>query len=104
MSYNRPLQHKIKFESCPISLCGVFGAWVICSGRICFPGLIYCDQEPLWLLTLQSRLLLFGCTYKAIKSILALFHSRTVCKSFFSKITKPFPQKSHECAKVFDLN
>ena len=23
---------------------------VICFPRICFPGLIYCDQEPLWLL------------------------------------------------------
>ena len=23
---------------------------LICFSRICFPGLIYCDQEPLWLL------------------------------------------------------
>ena len=23
---------------------------LICFPRICFPGLIYCDQEPLWLL------------------------------------------------------
>ena len=23
---------------------------LFCLGRICFPGLIYCDQEPLWLL------------------------------------------------------
>ena len=33
------------------------------SGLICFPRLIYCDQEPLLLLNLTVHL--FGCTYKA---------------------------------------
>ena len=33
-----------------------------------------------------------------------LFHSWTVCKLFFSKITQPFSQKLHECApKLIDL-
>ena len=33
---------------------------------ICFPRLIYCDQEPLLLLNLTVHL--FGCTYKAIST------------------------------------
>ena len=33
-------------------------------GLICFPRLIYCDQEPLLLLNLTVHL--FGCAYKAI--------------------------------------
>ena len=33
-------------------------------GLICFPLLIYCDQEPLLLLNLTVHL--FGCAYKAI--------------------------------------
>ena len=35
-------------------------------GMICFPCLIYCDQEPLLLLNLTVHL--FGCTYKAIST------------------------------------
>ena len=35
-------------------------------GLICFPRLIYCDQEPLLLLNLTVDL--FGCTYKAIST------------------------------------
>ena len=35
-------------------------------GLICFPRLIYCDQEPLLLLNLTLHL--FGCTYKAIST------------------------------------
>ena len=35
-------------------------------GLICFPRLIYCDQEPLLLLNLTVHL--FGCTYKAIST------------------------------------
>ena len=27
---------------------------LICFPRICFPGLIYCDQEPLWLLNVME--------------------------------------------------
>ena len=33
---------------------------------ICFPRLIYCDQEPLFLLNLTVHL--SGCTYKAIST------------------------------------
>ena len=47
---------------------------------------------------------LFGFTHKAINSMRDLLHSWTVCKLFFSKITSPFPQTSHECAlKLTDL-
>ena len=35
-------------------------------GLICFPLLIYCDQEPQLLLNLTVHL--FGCTYKAIST------------------------------------
>ena len=34
---------------------------LICFPRICFRGLIYCDQEPLWLLNDRTCLLFFGC-------------------------------------------
>ena len=36
-------------------------AW-FCFPRICFPGLIYCDQEPLWLM-LSKMIAIFGGTY-----------------------------------------
>ena len=43
---------------------------------------------------------IFGCTYMYSD----LFHSWTVCKLFFFKLTLPFSQKSHECAlKLTDL-
>ena len=35
-------------------------------GLICFPRLIYCDQEPF--LPLNLTVDLFGCTYKAIST------------------------------------
>ena len=40
---------------------------LICFPRICFPRLIYCDQEPLLLLNVTGRLF-FGCRYKAIST------------------------------------
>ena len=40
-----------------------------------------------------SRHPLFWFTYKTINSMYDLFHSWTARKFFFSKITKPFPQK-----------
>ena len=40
-------------------------------GLICFPRLIYCDQEPLLLLNLTVHL--FGCTYKAISTGYKIF-------------------------------
>ena len=40
-------------------------------GLVCFPGLMYCDQELLWLLNVieDDCTLFFGCTYQAIKSM-----------------------------------
>ena len=60
----------------------------------------HCDQEPLWLccfLGVHIRL----STRCKIKFTLRW---TSVCKLFFSKITQPFSQKSHECAlKLTDL-
>ena len=35
---------------CKVNLSNAKKFGLICFPRICFPGLIYCDQEPLWLL------------------------------------------------------
>ena len=60
---------------------------------------MYCDQEPLWLcyfLGVHIRLL-SRCKINFTLSLDCL-------KLFFSKITLPFRQKSHECAlKLTDL-
>ena len=53
-------------------------------GLICFPRLIYCDQEPLLLLNLTVHL--FGCTYKAIS---------TRYKICFTPKSLSFSLKSH---------
>ena len=58
-------------------------------GLICFRGLIYCDQEPLWLLNVIEDV----CYFLEVHTCIS-----TRCKMFHSKITYPFPQKSHECA------
>ena len=64
--------------------------------RICFRGLIYCDQEPLWLLNVIEDV----CYFLGVH----IFRLSTRFKMFHSKITYPFPQKSHECAlKLTDL-
>ena len=68
----------------------------ICFPRICFRGLIYCDQEPLWLLNVIEDV----CYFLGVH----IFRLSTRCKMYHSKITYPFPQKSHECAlKLTDL-
>ena len=99
MSSNQPLQHKIIFWRCPINLikhrwCG-WATVLFCLRRICFPGLIYCDQEPLWTLNVIED----DCYFLGVHIWLS-----TRCKTFHSKISQPFPQKSHEFAlKLTDL-
>ena len=65
--------------------CGLF-----CFPRICFRSLIYCDQEPLWLLNVIEDV----CYFLGVH----IFRLSTRCKMFHSKITYLFPQKSHERA------
>ena len=68
---------------------------LICFPRICFPGLIYCDQEPLWNLNVIED----DCYFLRVQIRLS-----TRCKMFHFKITQPFLQKSHECGlKLTDL-
>ena len=43
---------------CKVNLSKAKKFGLICFPRICFRGLIYCDQGPLWLLNV-----IFGCTY-----------------------------------------
>ena len=65
---------------------------LICFPRICFRGLICCDQEPLWLLNVMEDV----CYFLGVHT--CIFRLSTRCKMFHSKITYRFPQKSHECA------
>ena len=81
---------------CGVNLSNVNKLGLICFPRICFRGLIYCDQEPLWLLNVIEDFCYF--------SLGVHIRLSTRCKMFHSKITQPFPQKSHECAlKLTDL-
>ena len=75
-------------------------------GLICFPGLIYCDQEPLWLLNvMEDDCYFLGVHLRLSTRCKIKFTLRwTLWKLFFSKIPYPFLQKSHECAlKLTDL-
>ena len=82
---------------CKVNLSNAKKCGLICFPRICFRGLIYCDQEPLWLLkVIEDVCYFFRCT--------SVFRLSTRCKMFHSKITYPFPQQSHKCAlKLTDL-
>ena len=75
---------------CKVNLSNAKKCGLICFPRICFRGLIYCDQEPLWLLNVIEDV----CYFLGVH----IFKLSTRCKMFHSKITYPFPQKSHECA------
>ena len=74
---------------CKVNLSNAKKFGLICFPRICFRGLIYYDQEPLWLLNVIENV----CYFLAVQVRLS-----TRCKMFYSKLTQPFPQKSHECA------
>ena len=81
---------------CKVNLSNAKKFGLICFPRICFRGLIYCDQEPLWLLNVIEDV----CYFLGVH----IFRLSTRCKMFHSKITYPFRQKSHECAlKLTDL-
>ena len=80
---------------CKVNLSNAKKCGLICFPRICFRGLIYCGQEPLWLLNVTEDV----CYFLGVHTCIS-----TRCKMFHSKITYPFPQKSHECAlKLTDL-
>ena len=72
---------------CKVNLSNAKKFGLICFPRICFRGLIYCDQEPLWLLNVIEDVCYFW---------VYIFRLSTRCKMFHSKITYPFPQKSHK--------
>ena len=83
---------------CKVNLSNAKKCGLICFPRICFRGLIYYDQEPLWLLNVIEDV----CYFLGVHT--CIFRLSTRCKMFHSKITYPFPQKSHECAhKLTDL-
>ena len=62
---------------------------LICFPRICFPGLIYCEQEPfLWLLNvIEDDCYFWGVQGYQLDVRLSSLLAWTVCKLFFSKIT-----------------
>ena len=83
---------------CKVNLSNAKICSPICFPRICFRGLIYCDQEPLWLLNVIEDV----CYFLGVHT--CIFGLSTRCKMFHSKITYSFPQKSHGCAlKLTDL-
>ena len=75
---------------CKVDMSNAKKCGLICFPRICFRGVIYCDQEPLWLLNVIEDV----CYFLGVH----IFRLSTRCKMFHSKLTYPFPQKSHECA------
>ena len=77
---------------CKVNLSNAKKCGLICFPRISFRGLIYCDQEPLLLLSVIEDV----CYFLGVHT--CIFRLSTRCKMFHSKITYPFPQKSHECA------
>ena len=81
---------------CKVNLSNAKKCGLICFPRICFRGLLYCDQEPLCLLNVMEDV----CYFLGVH----IFRLSTRCKMFHSKITYPFRQNSHECAlKLTDL-
>ena len=76
---------------CKVNLSKAKKCGLICFPRIYFRGLIYCDQEPLWLLNVIEDV----CYFLGVHT--CIFRLSTRCKMFHSKVTYPFPQKSHEC-------
>ena len=55
---------------CKVNLSNAKNFGLICFPRVCFRGLIYCGQEPLWLLNVIEDVCYFlGCTYKTINSM-----------------------------------
>ena len=83
---------------CKVNLSNAKKCGLICFPRIYFRGLIYRDQEPLWLLNVIEGV----CYFLGVHT--CIFRLSTRCKMFHSQITYPSPQKSHECAlKLTDL-
>ena len=68
---------------CKVSLSNPKKFGLIWFPRICFRGLIYCDQEPLWLLNMIEDVYYFLGVRVRLSTRFKLFHS---------KITEPFPQ------------
>ena len=68
---------------CKVNLSNAKKFGLICFPRICFRGLIYCEQEPLWLLNMIEDV----CYFLGARVRLS-----TRCKLFHSKINEPFPQ------------
>ena len=63
---------------CKVNLSKAKKFGLICFARICFQGLIYCDQEPSWLLNVIKGV----CNFLGVHIRLS-----TPCKMFHSKIT-----------------
>ena len=63
---------------CKVNLSNAKKCGLICFPRICFRGLIYCDQEPLWLLNVIEDV----CYFLGVH----IFRLSTRCKMFHSKI------------------
>ena len=64
---------------CGVNLSNVNKLGLICFPRICFRGLIYCDQEPLWLMNVIEDFCYF--------SLGVHIRLSTRCKMFHCKIT-----------------
>ena len=63
---------------CKVNLSKAKKCGLICFPKICFRGLIYCDQEPLWLLNVIEDV----CYFLGVH----IFRLSTRCEMFHSKI------------------
>ena len=72
--------------------------------RICFPGLIYCDQEPLCLFNVIEDDCYFLGVHRRLSTRCKIWFTLGLFANYFSLKSLSLSLKSHECAlKLTDL-
>ena len=61
---------------CKVNLSNANEFGLICFARICFRGLLYCDQEPLWLLNVIEDVCYFLAVHIRLSTWWKMFHSK----------------------------
>ena len=68
---------------------------LICFPRICFPGLIYCDQEPLWLLNVIEDDCYFLGVHIRLSTRCKIWFTLGLFANYFSLKSLSLSLKSH---------
>ena len=77
---------------CKVNLSNAKKCGLICFPRICFRGLIYCDQEQLWLLNVIEDVFYFlGVHIFRLSTECKMFHSKIMHKSIPAPPAPPLP-------------